>query len=170
MATKKSDPKDKRKFTITADVKKGTVKVAFDPKDTVGVKNVGEYLNVIMAGLELGLKELLYYTGRIRPPTKLEEENNLYVFYQPEEDNKRYNSRKYIYKSIAQSFNMTLKELFPDITYIDETTKARQEAVLNMTAEEAREYLAKIEGITDKVIEELDYIYSFEECPDDEEE
>lgn len=144
-----------RKINITADVGKGQLKIKFNPKPSVQDESIGEYLNILLDGISKGLQQLLVYIPMMRPPTQLEEENHLYVFANAKEDNELYNARKYLYMSISNAFNTTLKELFPDIVFIDSTTEARREAVLQMSQEDAEVYKKEIEQLIENIKEQF---------------
>jgi MinD-like ATPase involved in chromosome partitioning or flagellar assembly len=159
-----------RKINITADVGKGKLKIKFNPKPTFQEESIGEYLNILLDGVSKGLQHILARIPMMRPPTQLEEENHLYVFANAEEDNKLYNARKYLYMSISEAFNTTLKNLFPDIVFIDSTTEARREAVLQMSQEDAEVYKKEIEQLTEKIKEQFVNKHEQEYYDDDEEE
>jgi hypothetical protein len=154
MAKAKKQKGFTHKVTISADAGKQSVKVTTSPSlKRCSLQDHQTLVNVLLAGVDLGLKELLGALPVLRPASAEEKEAQVYVFKDEEKDNKLYNERKNMYNAVAQVFEGTLSELFPDIEYIDNSIKNRQEIIFDMSKEEAEQYQEEMEELTKRVRE-----------------
>lgn len=146
-------PKSHYKITITSNVEKDMVKVQFSPKLNEETKreDIQRFLSTLFAGTHVGLHSLLADMNIMRPATSLERDAQVYIFKDTEKDNTLYKQRKQLHDGLAETFNNILKDLFPDIEYINMTIQHQQELAFNMSPEEAEEHQKYIEGIADKV-------------------
>lgn len=140
------------KISINANRDKNLVKVNFSPSIKRS-KQVDHqtHVNVILAGMDLGLVELLGKLPILRNASDIEREKNIYVFKDEEADNRLYKNRKQMYDTVAGIFQTTLAKLFPDVEYIDLCTINQQETIFEMSKEEAEEYQKEIQEITEQV-------------------
>lgn len=140
------------KISINANRDKNLVKVQFVPsmKRATQVDHQ-THVNALLAGTDLGLKELLGTLPVLRAATDVEKEKQVYIFKDEEADNNLYKSRKAMYDTIAGIFQETLSTLFPDVEYIDLCTINQQETIFEMTKEEADEYQKEIAELTEEV-------------------
>ena len=144
------------KVTMTADMDSNTVKVTYG-KSVQGMDQATRqlHLNITLAGVDGSLKKLLGPLPQLRVATDEEREAKIYVFADQSE-NDLYKGREQLHRTIADVFQNTLQDLFPDVIYVDECRKYQQETIFDMSSEEATEYQKEIEAITDSVKEKLE--------------
>jgi hypothetical protein len=144
--------KQMHKVIITLDDEKQRIKVDYRPKlDRTNLKDVNLFINATYTGMNMSLKMLLQDAPVLRPASELEQEAHTYVFKDVLKDNQLYRSRKALHDSIASGFNTLLKELFPDIQYIEQWQKAEQERVFEMSSEEAEERRIELARVAEQV-------------------
>jgi len=149
---KPKEPENIFRVYIKGDTDKGQVSFRTVPKlGSTTQKQLQTLLNVLIAGTDTGLKQLLKDIPLLRPATDVEREASVYVFKNEELDTKLYKNRKTIYDSISHAFNETLNQIFPDVVYIDHSRQIQQEMAFEMDKEEHEEHLENIKKITDVV-------------------
>ena len=142
------------KVTINANEKTNEVKIHTSPSlKKASLKDRQVLVNVLLAGGDLGTRSILGELPKLRPASELEVESKVYVFKNPEADNKLYNSRKAMYETIRNIYTKTLSDLFPDVEYIEQCTKYQQEVVFEMTKDEADTHNEEIEEVV-KIVRE----------------
>jgi|LGVE01.1.fsa_nt_gb hypothetical protein len=140
------------KINISADVDANTVKVSYIPSiKLVTLQDHQVFVNLTLAGMDMGLKELLGALPVLRPASAQEIEKSVYVFKDQIKDNKLYKERKQMYDTVANIIQNTLKVLFPDVEYIDTCTQNQQELIFDMTREEAEAYNAELVELTEAI-------------------
>jgi hypothetical protein len=143
------------KLTFAADMIKGEIEARIVPKQKRGVMtDIKPYLNVMLSSVKMGLTAILADLPVLRPATKAEIEAKAYIFKDEKNDNALYITRKAIYQAIAEVFNNTLKDLFPDIEFISEAIKHQQALVTEMKPDEAADHKRFIEDLAKEVKEE----------------
>jgi len=145
------------RVSINANADKNVVKVQTSP--SIKRASLGDrqtLVNVLLAGTDLGLKELLGGLPVLRAASEAEMEAKVYVFKDQVKDNELYKSRKGMYDTFAGIFQETLKSIFPDVEYIDLSQKHQQDIIFEMTSEEAEEHKLEIAEVVKKVREEKD--------------
>ena len=146
---------DAIKITFTADMTKGELEARIVPKQKRGVMtDIKPYLNVMLSSVKVGLTAILADLPVLRPASKTEIEAKVYIFKDEKNDNALYVTRKAIYQAVADVFNTTLKDLFPDVEFIAEAIKHQQTAVTEMKPEEVVDHKRLIEDIAREVREE----------------
>ena len=146
---------DAIKITFTADMTKGELEARIVPKQKRGVMtDIKPYLNVMLSSVKVGLTAILADLPVLRPASKTEIEAKVYIFKDEKNDNALYVTRKAIYQAVADVFNTTLKDLFPDVEFIAEAIKYQQTAVTEMKPEEVVDHKRLIEDIAREVREE----------------
>jgi len=143
------------KFSFVANPITGTIEGKILPKLKRGVAtDVKPYLSAILSSIRLGLVAVLADLPVMRPASKSEIEAKAYIFKDGDKDNALYKTRKAIHDTIANVFNETLKELFPDVQFIAEAITHQQNTVMEMNAEEAADHKRFIEDLAKDVKEE----------------
>ena len=146
---------DAIKISFTADMIKGELEARIVPKQKRGVMtDIKPYLNVMLSSVKVGLTAILADLPVLRPASKTEIEAKVYIFKDEKNDNALYVTRKAIYQAVADVFNTTLKDLFPDVEFIAEAIKHQQTAVTEMKPEEVVDHKRLIEDIAREVREE----------------
>lgn len=146
---------DAIKITFTADMIKGELEARIVPKQKRGVMtDIKPYLNVMLSSVKVGLTAILADLPVLRPASKTEIEAKVYIFKDEKNDNALYVTRKAIYQAVADVFNTTLKDLFPDVEFIAEAIKHQQTTVTEMKPEEVLDQKRLIEDIAREVREE----------------
>lgn len=153
-----SDKKKKKVYrvTMTADMDENVVKVGYG-RSVALMKQADRqmFLNITLAGTDTSLKKLIGGLPMLRPATDEEREANIYVMVNGKEDDDLYRGRSELYHTIANLFQNTLHELFPDVEYKEKCTEYQQELIFDMTKEEAEEYQKEIEALTESVIQKV---------------
>lgn len=140
------------KISFAADMTKGEIEARIVPKQKRGVMtDIKPYLNVMLSGTKLGLTAILADLPVLRPASEAEVGAKVYIFKDEKNDNALYVTRKALYQAVADVFNTTLKELFPDVEFIAETIKHQQITVTEMKPEEVEEHKRFIKDIADEV-------------------
>jgi hypothetical protein len=143
------------KFSFVADPVAGTIEGKILPKLKRGVAtDIKPYLSTILSSIRLGLVAVLADLPVMRPATKNENDAKVYIFKEGDKDNALYKTRKAIHDTIANIFNETLKELFPDVQFIAEAITHQQNIIMEMNAEEAADHKRFIEDLAKEVKEE----------------
>ena len=99
----------------------------------------------------MSLKTVLAAMPMLRPATPEEREAKVYIFKNQDADNRLYKERKEMYDNFANGFNTILREMFPDIEYIENSRTEEQHRVFDMYNEEAEERRLEIEQLTEKI-------------------
>lgn len=143
------------KVIYTLDDEKQRIKIDFRPKlDRKNLKDINLFINATYTGTYMSLKTLLQDAPVLRPASPAEIEAKTYIFKDEEEDNLLYKHRKALHDNIANGFNTLLKELFPDIQYIEQCRKDEQERVFDMSSDEAEERRVELERLAEEVRKE----------------
>ena len=143
------------KFSFVADPVAGTIEGRIVPKLKRGVAtDIKPYLSTILSSIRLGLVAVLADLPVMRPATKNETDAKVYIFKEGDKDNALYKTRKAVHDTIADVFNETLKELFPDVRFIVEAIAHQQNIIMDMTSEEAADHKRFIEDLAKEVKEE----------------
>ncbi len=151
-STKKEEPKNVYTLSISSDVDKGEITVGFTPKlEDGGKEEAQQHLNNLLAGIHIALHSIMADIPVMRPATELERESQLYIFKDEENDNRLYNTRKQLHDGLGNVFTNILKEVFPDIEYIQGSIQHQQELALNMNPKEVADYQKQVKEIADKV-------------------
>ena len=133
---------------------KGQLKVKFSPDLKVAdLEDAQIHTNSVLSGTRIALNILLGGIPVMRPATDEEVEAKVYIFKDEKADNELYKVRKQTYESLANTFDGILKELFPDIDYIQSTIKHQQELVFDMNTDQAEEHKYMLEQIAKRVRE-----------------
>jgi hypothetical protein len=119
-------------------------------------KNSDIYINGLLAATRLGMRILLQDMPMMRPVTKEETDAHVYIFKDPTPDNKLYNLRKQARDTIAAQLAGIVRELFPDIEYIDQARGYQQEIVLQMTPEDVEEHTKVLAELAERVRDQAD--------------
>jgi hypothetical protein len=144
------------KLSFTADMVKGELEARIVPKQKRGVMtDIKPYLNVMLSSVKVGLTAILADLPVLRPATKAEVEAKVYIFKDEKNDNALYVTRKAVYQAVADVFNNTLKDLFPDVEFIGEAIKYQQTTVTEMKPEEVADHKRFIEDLAKEVREEV---------------
>jgi hypothetical protein len=143
------------KILFKGNTKKNSVDVLFTPelKETE-LKDVQTLLNLLTAGTHGAFIQLLAGMPMLRPASAEEREAHVYVF-KDELDNKNYKGRKHLYQQIKNIFEGVLKELFPDVEYVNACNDYQQDLAFEMNEEQAEEHKKEIEDLTKRVREAL---------------
>lgn len=145
------------KITMNADTEQHNVTLILSPNVTgEDQEAIQTYLNVLIAGTNIGLKVLLQDVPLLRPATKEERDAHVYIFKDQEKDNRIYNHRKALYHSIKNSFDEILSALFIDVEYVEGSLLYQQETVTEMSPDEAVEHQFNIAEIAKHVRESKD--------------
>lgn len=143
------------KVTIKADLKKQTLSTDFNPEPTLNSRddeNVGIYLQALLQGVRVGLNNLLKGLPVLRPATDLEREHKIYVTVE-EADEHILKLRKNLYSMVADAFQVTLTELFPDVEYVVSVQNHQQELAFEQSQAEMDAHKKLIDKITEEVKE-----------------
>jgi hypothetical protein len=140
------------KISFAADMTKGEIEARIVPKQKRGVMtDIKPYLNVMLSGTKLGLTAILADLPVLRPASEAEVEAKVYIFKDEKNDNALYVTRKALYQAVADVFNTTLKDLFPDVEFIAEAIKHQQSIVTEMKPGEVEEHKRFIKDIAAEV-------------------
>jgi hypothetical protein len=143
------------KISFAADMTKGEIEARIVPKQKRGVMtDIKPYLNVMLSSVKMGLTAILADLPVLRPASKSEIEAKAYIFKDEKNDNALYVTRKAIYQAIADVFNNTLKDLFPDVEFINQAITHQQATVTEMKPEEAADHKRFIEDLAKEIREE----------------
>lgn len=156
MFKKKNKKGNVYKALLFADFDAGKVKVSFTPNYGTAKPNPelrGQLVNVLVSGLRAGFHNLFDDIPLLRPATDAEREAKVYVFKDEEADVKLYKARKAIYDEIAAVFTFVLKDVFPDVDYINSAIQYQQGYAFELSPEEALVHQAEIEKIAKEVRE-----------------
>lgn len=146
------DKKQYHKVIYTVDPATRRIKISFKPElDYKNVENIQTFLNTIYTGTYMSLKTVLAAMPMLRPATPEEREAKVYIFKNQDADNRLYKERKEMYDNFANGFNTILREMFPDIEYIENSRTEEQHRVFDMSNEEAEERRLEIEQLTEKI-------------------
>jgi hypothetical protein len=147
---------DAIKISFTADMIKGELEARIVPKQKRGVMtDIKPYLNVMLSSVKVGLTAILADLPVLRPASKNEVEAKAYIFKDEKNDNALYVTRKAIYQAVADVFNSTLKDLFPDVEFINQAITHQQLLITEMKPEEAEEHKRFIKDLAEEVREEV---------------
>jgi len=147
---------DAIKISFTADMIKGELEARIVPKQKRGVMtDIKPYLNVMLSSVKVGLTAILADLPVLRPASKNEVEAKAYIFKDEKNDNALYVTRKAIYQAVADVFNSTLKDLFPDVEFINQALIHQQLLITEMKPEEAEEHKRFIKDLAEEVREEV---------------
>jgi hypothetical protein len=137
-------------YTVNPDTKQ--IKLTFRPElDYKNVKDIQVFLNTVYTGTYMSLKTLLAGTPMLRPASEEERNAKIYVFKDSVKDNKLYSERKKLYDGLAEAFNNILKEMFPDIEYIENCRIQEQHNTFDMSEDEAEERRLEVADVVDRV-------------------
>jgi hypothetical protein len=140
------------KVSFTTDPNTKRIKIGFRPElDYKNIQDIQVFLNTVYTGTYMSLKTLLAGTPMLRPATEDERTAGVYVFKDEAKDNRLYQERKRLYDGLAQAFQNTLSEMFPDIEYIENCRIQEQHKMFDMSSEEAEERKAEVAALVDKV-------------------
>jgi hypothetical protein len=135
---------------------KGELEARIVPKQKRGVMtDIKPYLNVMLSSVKVGLTAILADLPVLRPASKNEVEAKAYIFKDEKNDNALYVTRKAIYQAVADVFNSTLKDLFPDVEFINQALIHQQLLITEMKPEEAEEHKRFIKDLAEEVREEV---------------
>lgn len=144
------------KISFTADMIKGELEARIVPKQKRGVMtDIKPYLNVMLSSVKVGLTAILADLPVLRPASKNEVEAKAYIFKDEKNDNALYVTRKAIYQAVADVFNSTLKDLFPDVEFINQAITHQQLLITEMKPQEAEEHKRFIKDLAEEVREEV---------------
>ena len=147
---------DAIKISFTADMIKGELEARIVPKQKRGVMtDIKPYLNVMLSSVKVGLTAILADLPVLRPASKNEVEAKAYIFKDEKNDNALYVTRKAIYQAVADVFNSTLKDLFPDVEFINQAITHQQLLITEMKPQEAEEHKRFIKDLAEEVREEV---------------
>jgi hypothetical protein len=147
---------DAIKISFTADMVKGELEARIVPKQKRGVMtDIKPYLNVMLSSVKVGLTAILADLPVLRPASKNEVEAKAYIFKDEKNDNALYVTRKAIYQAVADVFNSTLKDLFPDVEFINQAITHQQLLITEMKPQEAEEHKRFIKDLAEEVREEV---------------
>jgi hypothetical protein len=145
--------KDVIRISYVADATKGTIEGKILPRIKRGTtEDIRPYLSAVLSSIMLGLNAVLADVPVLRPATEAEISAKVYIF-KKEKDTELFKVRKALHDTISKVFNDTLKELFPDVQFIYESTQHQQYLVADMTTEEAADHKRFIEDIAKEVRE-----------------
>jgi hypothetical protein len=135
---------------------KGELEARIVPKQKRGVMtDIKPYLNVMLSSVKVGLTAILADLPVLRPASKNEVEAKAYIFKDEKNDNALYVTRKAIYQAVADVFNSTLKDLFPDVEFINQAITHQQLLITEMKPQEAEEHKRFIKDLAEEVREEV---------------
>jgi hypothetical protein len=117
--------------------------------------DIKPYLNVMLSSVKVGLTAILADLPVLRPASKNEVEAKAYIFKDEKNDNALYVTRKAIYQAVADVFNSTLKDLFPDVEFINQAITHQQLLITEMKPQEAEEHKRFIKDLAEEVREEV---------------
>jgi hypothetical protein len=137
-------------FVVNPETKK--IKIVFKPElDHKNAQDIQIFLNTVYTGTYMSFKTLLSSMPILRPASEREREAKVYIFKDPVRDNKLYKERKEMYDSFANGFSTLLREMFPDIEYIENSRIEEQHKTFDMNDDEAEERRIEIEGVAEYV-------------------
>ena len=139
------------KVTFTTDTKTGEGTFKFSP--VYDTKNFTQHYANLLNGFMNSAVSLLSYVSILRPVTQEERDLHIFVFKTDDkEDNehKLYNMRKQLYDAMRTMMNEVLENSFPDVMYIEESTKHLQEQAFDDTVDHEG-VLFDIQAVTDNV-------------------
>lgn len=141
------------RISYVADAEKGTIEGKILPRIKRGKdQDIKPYLSAVLSSINLGLTAVLADIPVLRPASEAEVSAKVYIF-KDEKDNELFKVRKAIHDTVAKVFEDLLKNLFPDIRFIQESIQHQQYTVTEMTSKEVEEHKRFIEDIAKEVRE-----------------
>ena len=147
---------DSKKYVITFTGNRETndLRINFEPDVTED--NVMFLYTMLLTAVQKSFERVLFDIPVLRPATTLEQEHHVYVFKDEELDNDLYKLREQLYTTLSSMFSATLTTVFPDVEYIQQTTKYQQEKAFDADPAEFEMWKAEVAAIAEKVRREDD--------------